>query len=124
MLFQAFQKGSEARHNLRKDSKHFEQEKEILLEQVLDIRKETRLLVEIKDIRDEINIILSVLHTQQTVMGQMRSNEQSPGDLISGYTVERLVEGTIRDFTKLDSQAKTVQDKVGQVMPRVVVRIS
>lgn len=79
---------------------------------MLDIREETKLLVEIKDIRDEVNIILSVLYTQQTIVRQMRANEQETKELLSTSTVERVVETNISDFTKLDNQAKTVQEKV------------
>jgi hypothetical protein len=79
---------------------------------LLDIREETELLVEVKDIRDEINIILSVLRTQQSLAKQLRSNTHGPEALFPSSSVELLVEANICDFEKLNSQAKAAQDNV------------
>lgn len=78
---------------------------------MLDIRKEIEFLVEVKDIRDEINIILSVLHVQQSVVGQMKVLE-IPLLFPSEMTAESLIETAIADFVRLNEQAKSIQDRV------------
>lgn len=79
---------------------------------MLDIREEIKLLVEIKGVRDGINIINFMLTTQQTILRHMGAGEHDSCGLLSNATVEWLVEANIKDFTKLDSRAKTTQGKV------------
>jgi hypothetical protein len=83
------------------------------LERLLDIREEVDLPVEIKDIRDEINIVMSVFRSQQLIVEQMRTVEHNARDLLPNPTVEKLLRANVSDFEKLDTQAKTTQDKVG-----------
>ena len=79
---------------------------------MLDIREEIKLLVEIKDIRDEINIILSVLHIQKTLTRQIRQEDQSDYGKVQEPVVDGIVRDDIADFTKMNDQARTIQDKV------------
>ena len=60
-LFEAFQNDLTLLQKLDKHSKHHDRDKATLLKALLDIRQEIDLLVEIKDTRDEINVILSPL---------------------------------------------------------------
>jgi molybdopterin converting factor small subunit len=69
--------------------------------------------VEIKDVRDEIKIILSVLHKQQEAMGDLKDLcEPKYRDVFDKHLPHDIVKANIDEFTKLDSQALAVQDKV------------
>jgi hypothetical protein len=83
---------------------------------MLDIREEIKMLVEIKDVRDEINIILSVLHIQKTLIDHMSTENQVGYALLQGSAVEEIVDTDIADFMTMDEQAKSIQDKVGSLM--------
>jgi hypothetical protein len=87
--------------------------KQAHLERLLDIRKETDLLIEIKDIRDEIKIILSVITKQQELMEGMRPLAGPYGEGILGDCLPHdLVKMNFDDFSRLDGQALAVQDRV------------
>jgi hypothetical protein len=83
---------------------------------MLDIREEIKMLVEIKDVRDEINIILSVLHIQKTLIDHMSQENQAEYALLQNSDVEEIVETDIADFMTMDEQAKSIQDKVSSLM--------
>lgn len=55
----------------RGSDKQFEHE---ISDDLLNIHQETKLLAEIKDIQDELNIIRVVLHSQMLVLGQFEQN--------------------------------------------------
>lgn len=78
---------------------------------LLDIREEIKLLVEIKDIRDEINIILMVLGIQRTLLAQMSSRVDGQ-PILQSAAAENMVMIDIDDFSRMNSQARTIQDKV------------
>lgn len=79
---------------------------------LLDIREEIKLLVEIKDVRDEVHIILSVLGIQSTLIEQMSPEVAGEAALVHSSAAENMVKSDIIDFTKLDTQAQSIQDKV------------
>ena len=98
---------------------------------LLDIRTETKLLVEIKDIRDELNILNVVLESQmvalegfeETVLGEIRSSDGGSGNGGSNRRATdaivaeirkrsreqlRRVEYRLRDLDRMDNQAHTL----------------
>lgn len=79
---------------------------------MLDIRNEIEFLVEVKDIRDEINIILSVLQVQRNIIPQLNNGDEGHMSFCRGSPAEEVIETDIADFTKLTEQARTMQDKV------------
>jgi hypothetical protein len=56
------------RRRLNPADKYYSHNKNTLLVSMLDICNEIKLLAEIKDIRDEINIIRSVLNVQKSLI--------------------------------------------------------
>ena len=97
-------------HALNKKHKEFENNKNELLEQLLDIGSEIELLVEIKDILDEINIILNILRTQTSVLSD-------PGlakyDILShSEDARRIIATSTADFKRMQIQAEAVQSSV------------
>jgi hypothetical protein len=115
-LFRAFQRGSTRLLELNSVNKYYETRKSELLINLLDIRDEIKLLVEVKDIRDEINIILSVLHIQKSLVEQMSEDESTMRGLLRNALVENMVRADVDDFTKLDGQAKSIQEKLNTLM--------
>ncbi|KAJ4305759.1 Glutamate--tRNA ligase mitochondrial [Kalmusia sp. IMI 367209] len=114
-LFRDFQRGSNRLLELDNGNKYYNEKKNALLTDLLDIREEIKLLVEVKDIRDEINIILTVLSIQRTLVDQMGQSTKD-GILLDSPVVANMVAADINDFTKLDSQARTIQEKLNTLM--------
>jgi glycerophosphoryl diester phosphodiesterase len=83
-----------------------EQEKRLLVEGLLDTREETKLLIEIKDIRDELQIMASILDTQKEVVQNICLVGRSKSRIRS------LVESIMTEIKRMDKQATMVQDKV------------
>lgn len=100
---------------------------------LLDIRTETKLLAEIKDIRDELNILNVVLESQmvalegfeEIVLGEIRSSDSGSGSGNGGSNRRatdaivaeirkrsreqlRRVEYRLRDLDRMDNQAHTL----------------
>lgn len=116
-LFKKFQKRSTKLHALSKEYKDFENRKRDLLEQLLDIGKETKLLVEIKDILDEIKIILTILQTQRSVLLDSGLEKFALGlggdDRLSQFEdARRIIETSTADFSRMQTQAEAVQSSV------------
>ncbi|KAL1592691.1 hypothetical protein SLS60_011107 [Paraconiothyrium brasiliense] len=115
-LFREFQRGSNRLLELDSSNKFYNDSKNALLTDLLDIRTEIDLLVEIKDIRDEVNIILTVLSIQQKLISQMSQPVGDEDALLRTPLVANIVSADINDFTKLDSQARTIQEKLNTLM--------
>lgn len=72
------------------------------------------LLEEIKDIRDEINMILMILHDQRAVL-KISANEMKPSDNdAEAVFIDRypMVDMNIKDFEKMEDHAKGAHDAV------------
>lgn len=103
--------------------KHDIRERANCLNTLVDITKETKLLEEIKDIRDEINMILMVLHDQRTVL-ETSTHEMKHSDKIRRLEKDKddaeavsndryeMVAMNIKDFQKMDEHAKGAHDAV------------
>jgi hypothetical protein len=96
-----------------------------------DITEETKLLTEIKDIQDEINIILTVLKDQRTVLTDMihenRNNGMLPDSSVSAVNLKLaesefkeqypMVDKNIKDFERMEERSQraysTVNTKPG-----------
>lgn len=115
-LFRDFQRGSNRLLELDNGNKYYNDRKNALLTDLLDIRTEIALLVEVKDIRDEINIILTVLSIQRKLVDQMSKTVTGENELLRAPVVQNMILADINDFTKLDSQARTIQDKLNTLM--------
>ncbi|KAJ4351186.1 uncharacterized protein N0V89_006525 [Didymosphaeria variabile] len=115
-LFREFQRGSNRLLELDSSNKFYNDSKNALLTDLLDIRTEIDLLVEIKDIRDEVNIILTVLSIQRKLVSQMSQAVGEEDALLRTPLVENMISADINDFTKLDSQARTIQEKLNTLM--------
>jgi Mg2+ and Co2+ transporter CorA len=115
-LFREFQRGSNRLLELDNNNKYYNESKHALLTDLLDIRTEIALLVEIKDIRDEVNIILTVLNIQRKLVDQMSQPVREETALLRTPVVKNLILADVNDFTKLDSQARTIQEKLNTLM--------
>lgn len=115
-LFRDFERGSNQLLELDHGNKYYNKKKNALLTNLLDIREEIKLLVEVKDIRDEVNIILTVLSIQRTLVDQMYQTVGEEDPLLRTPVVKNLISTDINDFTKLDSQARTIQEKLNTLM--------
>lgn len=115
-LFRAFQQGSNRLLELDNSNKYYNEKKNVLLTDLLDIRTEIALLVEVKDIRDEVNIILTVLNIQKKLVDQMSHVAEEKDALLRTPVVKNMILADINDFTKLDSQARTIQEKLNTLM--------
>ena len=104
---------------------------------MFDITQETKLLVEMKDIRDEINMVLFVLRDQRTVLRNLASelkamnsemkrmtsttNSFKPGAKMRDSDFDgvifgerhQIVQTNISDFEKMDEYAKETHEAVG-----------
>jgi Mg2+ and Co2+ transporter CorA len=116
-LFRDFQRGSTRLLELDHGNKYYDKKKNALLTDLLDIRDEIKLLVEVKDIRDEVNIVLTVLNIQRTLVDQMSQTSSSwEIPLLPSPIVKNMIQADINDFSKLDGQARTIQDKLNTLM--------
>ena len=117
-LFKAFRNGLTRLQELDKTSKYYNRDKITLLKGLLDIRREIELLVEIKDTRDEINIVLSLLNVQKTLVEEL-CKTSSDGRCYS--PLQKTIKDDMAEFTTMDSQAKNVQDKVRTSRPLITM---
>ncbi|KAF2106882.1 hypothetical protein BDV96DRAFT_654214 [Lophiotrema nucula] len=118
-LFKRFQMRSRKLHRLRPGFKQYVDMRRLLLDRLLDIRKETELLVEIKDILDEINIILSVLQIQEKLLNDDKLDEFKRGRQHPSLHYEdarRIVSNNLIDFERMRSQAQDVQVSLNTLM--------
>ncbi|KAF2846288.1 hypothetical protein T440DRAFT_406141 [Plenodomus tracheiphilus IPT5] len=115
-LFRDFQRGSTRLLELSPINKYYNEQKHTLLVDLLDIREEIKLLVEIKDIRDEVNIILTVLGIQWTLLERLSLHGSESPALTQGSVATNIVQTDIDDFTRMDSQARTIQEKLNTLM--------
>jgi Mg2+ and Co2+ transporter CorA len=113
--FDNFRRGSKQLLELNGANKHYNEYKNALMADLLDIREEIDLLVEVKDIRDELNIISSILRTQLNLASQMRTTEQCR-PLLQTSVVEDLLLTDINDLEMLDAQAERTQDNLNTLM--------
>ncbi|KAF2451964.1 hypothetical protein P171DRAFT_401831 [Karstenula rhodostoma CBS 690.94] len=115
-LFRDFQRRSNRLLKLDNSNKYYNESKNALLTNLLDIGDEIALLVEVKDIRDEVNIILTVLNIQRKLVDQMSQAMGKENALLRTPVVKNIILADMNDFTKLDSQARTIQEKLNTLM--------
>lgn len=90
------------------------------LNNIFDITKETALLEEIKDIRDEIDMILMILKDQRAVFQTSKSEMKGPSEKASDQHVAgvgfidryQMVDMNIKDFEKMEEHAKRTHNAV------------
>lgn len=110
-LIGEFKNRSRKLHTLNEKYKHYEDKKKKYLEKLLDIRKETECLVEIKDIMDEINIILTILRAQKSVVGDPRLRQIATQETHGSHYDDalRIVTTSIADFERMQAQAEVLR---------------
>lgn len=126
ILFDRFDKSSSAAAKwLREQEDHVQTEKGASLNFVndlLDIEAETKLLKELKDIRDELNIILMIFGHQKKVLRQF---EEAVCDEQHDDTTEaerrfreqrKLTELHMDDVRRMDSQAQAIFTSLTQLL--------
>ena len=92
-----------------------------MLEKLLDIGSETKLLVEIKDILDEINIILNILRAQNSVLSDPGLEQYRNS---SHYEdARRIITTSTTDFERMNVQAEGVRSSVSVFAALVKLKI-
>ena len=120
--FKNYQSQSNKLRALNPVFKGYADKRKKLVEQLLDMTKETQLLVEIKDIVDEINIILNILQIQQAVLNDNKLNEVDLTDHggrpnMHHDNARHIVVSNIMDFNRIHHQATQVRKSVCCTMP-------
>ena len=124
-LLKQFTYRSEQLHTLSEKHRYYAQAKDLLLDQLLDIRPQTELLKEVKDIEDEIKIILHVLAEQQRVLqmdhiASFFGQQETPPDCedTGQLCMEplKIIKRAIGDFERLDKQIKEVYSGLTHLM--------
>ncbi|KAL9596063.1 MAG: hypothetical protein Q9219_006049 [cf. Caloplaca sp. 3 TL-2023] len=98
----------------------------IFVDTLLDIDKETALLAEVKDIRDELNMISMVLKHQVSLLDGMMSalleevkgsqNQQTQHEIKRRYREQqKVVEVHLRDIERMDKQAESIYTSVSRL---------
>ena len=124
-LLEEFTAQSRQLHMLSEKYRHYALEKDLLLDKLLDIRPQTKLLREVKDIEDEIKIILHVLNEQQRVLqmdhvasyfkqGEPPSTCKDGGQLCKEPL--KIIGRAIDNFERLDKQIKEVHNGLNHLM--------
>ncbi|KAM0712140.1 hypothetical protein Q7P37_011234 [Cladosporium fusiforme] len=113
-----FRDWSDDLHRLNERQSDYAKKKDELLDNMLDIRPQIELLEEAKDIRDEINIILSVLGEQRRVLETEAAatffhSKDSESQCAQPL---RIINKAIVDFEKMDKQTKEVQDGLNHLL--------
>ena len=91
----------------------------------LDIREETDLVAEVKDILDEINIILTVVKTQETILEDIynlkKDGEDKHGIEEHHKITKRVIATTKKGFERMQAQATVIKNAV--LRPLVVAQV-
>ena len=89
-----------------------------LMDDSLDIREETDLVAEVKDILDEVNIILTVVKTQETILDDIynlkkkKNDEDKLGIEEHHKITERVISTTKKVFVRMQAQATVIKNAV------------
>ncbi|KAL2842629.1 hypothetical protein BJX68DRAFT_270564 [Aspergillus pseudodeflectus] len=96
------------------------------LDKFLDLGPETTLLAEVKDIRDELNMLSAVLESQQLVLAELGprlfeacgpAHDAEPGTVLRKLEEQcKLVEAHLKDLQRLDRQAAYVYDSASRLL--------
>jgi len=83
----------------------------------LDIREETDLVAEVKDILDEVNIILTVVKTQETILEDIynlkkKDDEDKLGIEEHHKITKRVISTTKKVFERMQAQATVIKNAV------------
>lgn len=117
-LLQGFKRRSEELHLLSEKYRYHWKERNRLLVEMLDIRPQTRLLEEVKDVCDEIDIILHVSREQRRALESYHigaffdRGRESQIDVTMAPLVEKplqIISQTIANFQSLQQQIRDVQ---------------
>ncbi|OJK04407.1 hypothetical protein ASPACDRAFT_20712 [Aspergillus aculeatus ATCC 16872] len=108
-----------------KDHEHEEDEQPLFVDNLLDIGQETDLLSEAKDIRDELNMIRTVLQHQQHVLldfqeaiceiysGQHRSQSETKKRF---KEQQRTIDMHLKDIDRMDKQAERIYSSITDLL--------
>jgi ankyrin repeat protein/Mg2+ and Co2+ transporter CorA len=97
----------------------------LFVDKLLDIGAETDLLAEIKDIRDELNMISKVLEDQRNVLPDMeasitdiyREEHKSQQDLKRRFKdMLKTIDTHIKDLERMDKQAKRIYESITDLL--------
>ncbi|USP75865.1 ankyrin repeat and protein kinase domain containing protein 1 [Curvularia clavata] len=97
----------------------------LFVDKLLDIGAETDLLAEIKDIRDELNMIAKVLEDQRSVLPDMeasitdiyREEHKNQQDLKRRFRdLLKTIDTHIKDLERMDKQAKRIYDSITDLL--------
>jgi Mg2+ and Co2+ transporter CorA len=97
----------------------------LFVDKLLDIGAETDLLAEIKDIRDELNMITKVLEDQRHVLPDMeasitdiyREEHKSQQDLKRRFKdMLKTIDTHIKDLERMDKQAKRIYESITDLL--------
>jgi len=124
-LLNNFAKSSESLQKLNGNHVEYAKKKDNVLDEMLDVRDQVKLLEEAKDIRDEINIILHVLGEQRRVLQEdivkcfFKPNTNDTADTTGTNTWReplRIIKRAIGDFEKMDKQTKDIVDDLNHLL--------
>lgn len=97
----------------------------LFVDKLLDIGAETDLLAEIKDIRDELNMITKVLEDQRNVLPDMeisitdiyREEHKSQQELKKRFRdLLKTIDTHIKDLERMDKQAKRIYESITDLL--------
>ncbi|KAF2149540.1 ankyrin [Myriangium duriaei CBS 260.36] len=106
------------------DKFHYDEDRQgdpLFVDQLLDIGKETELLAESKDIRDEINMINKVLDDQKQVLRDLESavcdiyrDEHKSQQEVKKRIRDQLktIDTHVKDLDRMDKQAERIYDSI------------
>jgi hypothetical protein len=86
----------------------------------LDILQESKLLMEVKDILDEIKIIESVLGDQRRVLESLKQHVGPFSETNQQLETQDLVERTTQSFQSMKERAEAVEKGVSRIAPSVL----
>ncbi|KAF2095135.1 hypothetical protein NA57DRAFT_79621 [Rhizodiscina lignyota] len=123
-VFKEFEGNSHNLGRLSERHPNYDKTKTKLLDKLLNIDRETELLREIKDIRDETRMILSVLESQYTTLKDLGEKSfqswSAPFDQDTDAKpcaeAIRVLGRGIDDFTRMDRHAQSVQDALDHLL--------
>ncbi|KAK2801417.1 hypothetical protein FQN51_005311 [Onygenales sp. PD_10] len=117
-LFKEFQNSQETVDRLNEISTlckiDLKKEKTMVFDNMQSIATETALLAEVKDILDEIGIIMSVLYVQKSIIAEPMLQELS--DTSPGHEASKTINVAIEDFTAMRERAREVLKSVNNLL--------
>lgn len=117
--------GDETTDEATNEAKYYEKDEPLFVDKLLDIGQETDLLAEAKDIRDELNMIRTILQHQQHVLDDLQfvicdiyqGQHRSQVEVKKRFKdQQRMIDMHLKDIDRMDIQAERIYASITDLL--------